>query len=397
VSHSSATPARRAVPAAAVGVALFLLACVAPGIGLYTEEVPADIKLFRSFGERTLAGEIPYDDIFIEYPPAALPAFVLPSLGPADEYVLLFKALQIAFGAALVATVALILALLGATRNRLYLATAFAALAPLALGPTVLNRYDLWPAALLAAALAALIAGRTVVWPVLLALAILAKGYAIVVLPVALLYVLAHSGRAAVKRAVVAGLATAFVVVLPFAVTGPGGLRHSLTIQTNRGLHLESLAGSLLAAGDRLGIYSAKVVSGFAFEFDGRLPDIVASLATLVQLAAVAATWVLFHRGPATPERLVLAAATAVVAFTTFGKVLSPQFLIWLVPLVALLGGLAAPTLLLAALGLTQWFFPGRYGDVTDLGGSTWIVLARNLVLIALFAVLASRLRTQRE
>jgi hypothetical protein len=397
VSHSSATPARRAAPAAAVGVALFLLACFAPVIGLYTEEVPADIKLFRTFGERTLGGEIPYDDIFIEYPPAALPAFILPSLGPTAEYVLLFKALHIAFGAVLVATVALVLALLGATRNRLYLATAFAALAPLALGPTVLNRYDLWPAALLAAALAAFIAERTVLGPVLLALAILAKGYAIVVLPLALLYVVAHSGRAALKRGVLAGLVTAFIVVLPFAVTGPGGLRHSLTIQTNRGLHLESLAGSLLAGCDRLGIYSAHVVSGFAFEFDGRFPDIVASLATLAQLAAVAATWVLFHRGPATPERLALAAATAVVAFVTFGKVLSPQFMIWLVPLVALAGGLAAPALLLAALGLTQWFFPGRYGDVTDLGGSTWIVLARNLVLIALFAVLASRLRAQRE
>ena len=47
-----------------------------------------------------------------------------------------------------------------------------------------------------------------------------------------------------------------------------------------------------------------------------------------------------------------------------------------------------APGLLLAALGLTQAFFPDRYRGVLDIGGETWLVLARNLVLVALFAVL---------
>ena len=397
VSHSSATSARRAAPAAAVGIVLFLIACFAPGIGLYTGAAPADVKLFQTFGDRFLGGEVPYRDFFVEYPPAALPAFVLPALGPEDAYVPLFKTLQIALGATAVALLALTLALLGATRKRLYLATAFAALAPLALGPTVLNRYDLWPAALLAGSLACVVAGRFSPGLALLALAVLAKGYAIVVVPPVLLYLWALGGRAALKRGSIAFAATVLVVVAPFAATGAGGLRHGFSIQTGRGLHLESLGGSLLAALDRLGVYNADVVPGFAFELDGRLPDVTASLATLAQLAAVAATWILFRRGPATPARLVLAAAAAVVAFAAFGKVLSPQFLIWLLPLVPLAGGLAAPALLLAALGLTQWFFPGRYGDVIALGGSTWIVLARNLVLVALFVVLAAQLRAQRE
>lgn len=376
---------------------LFVLACLAPNVGLYTGDAPADVKLFQSFGDRSLAGAVPYRDFFVEYPPAALPAFVLPALGPEEGYVPLFKTLQIAFGAAAVALVALTLALLGATRLRLYSATALAALAPLALGPTVLNRYDLWPAALLAGALACVVAGRFGPGLALLALAALAKGYAIVVLPPVLIYLWVHSGRDALRRGALTFAATALVVVAPFAATGAGGLRHALSVQTGRALHLESLGGSLLAALDRLGIYGADVVPGFAFEFEGRLPDVVASFATLVQLAAVAAIWVFFHRGPATPERLVLAAATSVVAFAAFGKVLSPQFLIWLLPLVPLTGGRAASALLLAALGLTHLFFPGRYGDVIALGGSTWIVLARNLVLVALFVVLAARLRAQRE
>ena len=76
------TAVRRAAPAAAVGIGLFLAACLAPRIGLYTGDAPADVKLFQTFGERMLGGEIPYRDFFVEYPPGALPAFVLPALGP---------------------------------------------------------------------------------------------------------------------------------------------------------------------------------------------------------------------------------------------------------------------------------------------------------------------------
>jgi hypothetical protein len=397
VTDASRTPVRRAAPAAALGIGLFLVACLVPPIGLYTGKAPADVKLFQTFGERMLGGEIPYRDFFVEYPPGALPAFVLPALGPADDYVVLFKSLQIGFGAAAIAFVALTLALLGASPRRLYLATAFVALAPLALGPTVLNRYDLWPAALLAGAIAALVAGRTTLGLGVLGAAVIAKGYALAAVPPALLYVWARGGRNELRRGAIAFVATVVVVAAPFLVTGPGGLRHAFRIQTGRGLHIESLGGSILAAADRLGLYSADVVSGFAFELHGSLPDAVATVATLVQLAVVVAVWILYRRGPATERRLVVAMAAAVAAFAAFGKVLSPQFLIWLVPLVPLAGGLVAPGLLLAALGLTQAFFPDRYRGVLDIKGETWLVLGRNLVLVALFAVLAAQLRSQRE
>ena len=375
-----------------MGIALFLVACLVPRIGLYTGRAPADVKLFQTFGERMLGGEIPYRDFFVEYPPGALPAFVLPALGASEDYVVLFKSLQIGFGAAAIALVALTLALLGAARRRIYLATAFVALAPLALGPTVLNRYDLWPAALLAGALAALVGGRSRLGLGILGAAVIAKGYALAAVPPALFFVWARGGRNELKRGAIAFVATVFVIAVPFLVTGPGGLRHAFTIQTSRGLHIESLGGSILAAMDRLGAYKADVVSGFAFELDGSLPDAVATLAVLVQLAAVAAVWILYRRRPASGQRLVVAAAACVAAFAAFGKILSPQFLIWLIPLVPLARGVVAPGLLLGALGLTQAFFPDRYRGVLDIGPETWLVLARNLTLVALFAVLAAQL-----
>src|SRR5262245_4079355 len=71
---------------------------------------------------------------------------------------------------------------------------------------------------------------------------------------------------------------------------------------------------------------------------------------------------------------------------------ISPQYLIWLVPLVALVRGrrgLAAAGLLAAACLMTLWWTPTRYGDYKNEFAWAWLVLGRDLVLIALFAVLA--------
>ena len=65
---------------------------------------------------------------------------------------------------------------------------------------------------------------------------------------------------------------------------------------------------------------------------------------------------------------------------------LSPQYLVWLVPL-APFGGVAACALLVAALVLAQtWYF--HYHSLWAVGPQAWTLLARNLVLVALYAVL---------
>ncbi|HYZ19226.1 MAG TPA: hypothetical protein VE615_06760, partial [Gaiellaceae bacterium] len=110
------------------------------------------------------------------------------------------------------------------------------------------------------------------------------------------------------------------------------------------------------------------------------------------------AIWLVFARGPATPERLVLASAAALVAFIALGKVLSPQFLIWLLPVVPLLGGrrgLYASGLLAASLVLTQLWFPYRYWDLAlrfdEL--ASWLVVTRDAVLLGLLTLLVAALR----
>jgi hypothetical protein len=87
-----------------------------------------------------------------------------------------------------------------------------------------------------------------------------------------------------------------------------------------------------------------------------------------------------------------------VAVWILFGKVLSPQYLLWLLPLVALVIGqkpakLAFPMALIAALGLTQAVYPGRYDELVRLESlPIWLLVARNALLVVLAAALIARL-----
>src|SRR5688572_29184038 len=192
------------------------------------------------------SGEVPYRDFAVEYPPAALPIFALPSLAAATDYRTVFEIVMWICAAAAVAFVALGLAAVAAGPGRTVATVAFVALAPLALGSVVLTRYDFWPAALTAAALAALVAGRERIGLGVLALAVAAKIYPVVLLPLALVLLWRREGmRAALIGLGVFAAVLAFVVV-PFAAVAPGGLVDSVETQLDRPLQIESLGSALL-------------------------------------------------------------------------------------------------------------------------------------------------------
>ena len=111
---------------------------------------------------------------------------------------------------------------------------------------------------------------------------------------------------------------------------------------------------------------------------------------TALQLGALLALWIAFARRRRSNEELVRFAAAAVVAFIALGKVLSPQFLVWLIPLVPLVRRWTAVFLYVTALMLTQAWFPQQYWDYALRFDETvaWLVLARDVVLVALLVVL---------
>jgi hypothetical protein len=189
------------------------------------------------------------------------------------------------------------------------------------------------------------------------------------------------------------------LIFLPFVVLAPGGVWHSVSVQLGRPLQVESLgAAVLLVAHHVFGFGLAGETSHGSQNVAGAAADALGIASTVVQIAVLVWIWVSFARGPATGSAFVRASAAAVCAFVAFGKVLSPQFLIWLIPVVPLVRGrrgLWACALLLVALVLTQIWFPFRYFRLAlDFEtGLSWVLLARDLVLVALALLLATSLR----
>jgi hypothetical protein len=398
-SESSSRPAEAggAGPAIALGLVLLTISWGLLHVGFWHRNPIIDTPLYQGYGEKIVDGQVPYRDFPVEYPPAALPVFVLPALAADDDYGSAFELLMWACAVATIVLLAVTLSAAGAGTVRLYAATAFAGIAPLLLGSVILTRFDLWPAALAAGALAALVSGRDRLGLGVLGLATAAKLYPAVLLPIALVWVARRRGprEAALGLGVFAVVIAA--IVLPFAILSPGGVAHSLTTQLGRPLQIESLGAAILLAAHQLGLYDPTVVSTHGSQnLSGSLPGAVAAVETALQLLALVAVWLLFAHGRPDRERLLVASAAAVVAFIAFGKVLSPQFLIWLLPLVPLVGGsagIAACWVFAGALVTTQLWFPHRYWDVVALEPAGWLVLVRDLLLVALLAVLVAAIR----
>jgi hypothetical protein len=402
LSASSSRPADPSFAFAAtlVAVTLFLVGWAVLHRGFFTHDRIVDTPVYERYGSAIDSGQVPYRDFAVEYPPGALPVFALPALGGArgDAFRRRFEFQMAFFGEVVIICLAIALVALGAGRRRVLAVLGFAALAVVALGPVVLSRFDLWPAALTAAALAALLSGRLRLGHLALGAAVAAKLYPLVLAPIIVAYVWRREGR---REALVCGgvlLAVLAVVFVPFLVLAPHGVWESFWNQASRPLQIESLGAALLLAGHHVFGVGLRMDSSHGSQnLAGAGPDAFAAALSVLQLAALIATWILFARGPATRSRLLLASAAALVAFVALGKVLSPQFLIWLIPVVPLVQGrrgLTASVLLAAALVLTQLWFPYRYWDLAVQFGAleSWLVLARDLLLVTLFVLLAAGL-----
>jgi uncharacterized membrane protein len=357
--------------------------------GLLSHAYPGDTSLYQRYGAEVVHGHhIPYRYFFIEYPPGAVPVFVLPELISGTHYLILFKLWMTGCAMGFTACAGWICRRLGLGLVRL----APAVLAPLLLGPVFLNRFDPLIALLASLGLVAILRANDRGTGVLLAVGTAVKLYPALVVPLAI------RRMRPLRRSAVAFVVTSAVIWLPFLAIAAGGIRYSLTVQFKRHLQSESLAASLLLAGSKLGIHHVQWIEGFgSIDLGGRVPAAFGAASSLVSLALVVLIAWMYWRGADSDARLVTAFAATVAAFAVFGKVLSPQYLTWLVPLVPLAAGrrgVWAGATLVAAMALTmpEYLFWGRYG-VRDQNWTVWLLLLRNGLLVATFCLLVSQLR----
>ncbi|HUA50175.1 MAG TPA: hypothetical protein VMA77_33390 [Solirubrobacteraceae bacterium] len=384
-----------AVVSAAVG---FAIAWYLIHHGWYALDRQWDTREYAKYANYIVGrGLFPYRDFSVEYPPLALPIFLLPRLLAGQSfsgYMEVFELMMAACGMIAAGLSALVLAAQRVSTRQLVCGVALIALSPLLLGAVMLSRYDLFPTMLTIAALAALYFDRKWSAFVLLALGTAAKAFPIVILPLALLYVWRNEGRRAALWGLALFAGVVLVCFLPFLVVAPHGVWWAVHGQENRPLQLESVGAALfLAAHQLVGVHLSYYFTHSSDNLDGHVPMTFAGVMSVLQLLALVAVWLVYALGPATRARLLTTSAAAVCAFVVFDRVLSPQYLIWLVPLVAVLRGrrgLAAVWLLACAMAMTQIYYPLHFDPLRTFAPlQSWVVVTRDLLLVALFATLA--------
>ncbi|WP_260638382.1 glycosyltransferase 87 family protein [Streptomyces angustmyceticus] len=366
-----------------------VLLCVLRVLVLPGPDVTTDVSaIYQGWFDVLRTGTFPLADVTWQYPPAAALAILSPGLLPFLDYAPAFFTLILLTDAAVLA-----LFLRAGRRPGHRPAGAWVWIAGVALlGPTAYARYDLMVAAVAAAALFAAARRPRV------AGALAAFGALLKVWPVLLLTGAAVRGRRA--RALWGSAAgTAAGLTLFFVAAAPGALAF-LTFQRDRGTEVESLGALVFHLARHYGWDGQVLLHYGSLEFLGPGVPLVSTVALTLSLAA--AGWLFLWRvrarefGPAT---LCDAAFTATLLFTTTSRVISPQYMLWLVGLGAVCATVRASrltlpaVLVLVATGLTQLEFPVWFAHVVASDPqAVALLVVRNGLLVAASLIACRRL-----
>jgi hypothetical protein len=352
----------------------------------------ADVGIYFRYASRLLGGAIPYRDFRIEYPPLAVPLFVLPRLLTQDRvvYAILFGCLMFLLNAAIVVMVA---AAVRSTQSSeaaagrvTWYTVCFCVLCPLAVA-----RFDLLPALLATASVLAWIGGRRASGGVLAAIGALVKIFPGLVAGLAFVGDLRQRRKALFRGALAFTATLAAGAVLWLALGSTAGVARSLKFQSERGLEVESIYSGVLLLAAAGGLADAHLTyDETAWHVRTAWSRWVEDATFLLQAAALAAVCWRFYRCGA--GELVRWSAAAVVALVAASKILSPQFMLWILPLLALLDsrlGELARKIFLPTCVLTSLVFPWTFLNLVHREALPIVILnLRNALLVALFFLL---------
>lgn len=421
VSRASASGLRRS-PAACLAlwivVRLYQLAFGCSGEG-------TDVALYRQYADQLRSGAAASPDFRPEYPPGALTLFMLPGLSE-PRYHRAFLTLMGLFDLAACLLVFHRARLRPHTpaRSPLFHAMVYLAMTAV-LWPVLYARFDIAPAALVLAALHCLDRHRERVSAVLLGLAGAIKLWPFALFPLWIVWEV-RPGQPrhprvghTLKTGVWIGVGAA-IGALPVLTLLGTRIASSARYHADRGLQIESTWATLVLILDRLNLAEAGIEEAFgSVQLTGRLASILTRVSMPATLALVAIpTIALYARrqqlsathppvsreghghewGGSALEHAVLA---VVAGCMIAAKVLSPQFILWVAPLIALVAtGPATALLAFLTAALTTEVYPHLYPALMrQEGGHSHALIAlaaRNGLLIGWYVLAVRRLMKQR-
>ncbi len=374
-------PLRWRATAAALVCALHLAVFV-PTIGDWSSVLVND---FAPQAKAIRGGDLPYRDQRIEYPPLSVPVLIAPIyLGDStQDFVDGFQWEMLVVDLGIVVLIALglpgdpkrVVSALGVyTVGVVILSGAVLDPSLIDTAPLILARFDLVPALLVLAAVLARDRARSATWSLLLSLGAAVKAFPLLLYPALL------RGERRVGRVAVAGAIP--LVLCAVAVIAIGDeFGSAISYHTDRALQVEALAASPFEIAHLFGSGATPVVGHGGFEVAatgaGFARWLSVALGVAGYLLVVWAGW----GSRVSNLRLVTALLAILVVFS---PVLSPQFLLWLLPISACAFGLRAENaVLLLAVLLTQVALQHYDKAIDEFGPAfVWPIAGRNLALL---------------
>jgi hypothetical protein len=398
---------------------LFVVATLAWWLARYLQVdllgwgVGNDIHAYHHYAQQWGRGGAPYVSFHPEYPPGSLLVFLAPFLvGGSEDYGRAFALEMALFD---LASLWLVLAwarrLFASSWRAVALAGACYVACTAALFPVLYTRFDLVPGALL---FGALFAAYTPGWwwagAALLGVAGGVKLWPFALTP---LFLLLSYRQGGVRRLLLASLGIAAGTVLSAAPILPrAGINvfDFLQFHAARGIQIESSWSTFALALNALGIAEAKPLHDYgAFHVVGPAATwfVRLSIPGLLVLALLPQALSLRGRLGRTGDEQgrygLCVAACGVLGFMIGGKVLSPQYMLWLAPFLPLLAAqgtsvvqrAALASMVLVTCGLTSLIYP-YWSPALEMqepghGAAVLALGTRNLLLVALYAFAAYR------
>jgi len=358
--------------------------------------VQGDLQIYRHWAFQGLIhGSWPGVDFAWVYPEVALAPIVFAGLWGFGFYLFIWLCMISAFN------IASFVALIGRRTSRSRMIAAWWWLAILVvLSPVALLRLDGLTAPMVVIALVLLAR-----WPLVTG-ALLAAATWIKVWPAAIFLAIVATSRNWLA-VVMAGIITSAAVVAVVLALGAGdNISSFITMQSTRNLQLEApIAGPWLwmSIANQPGFLRFYGQTLETWEVTGPGSSFVAKLMTPLMAVAVVAIMGLLWRarknGAPSQESLLVGALALATSMVAFNKVGSPQYMLWLVPIVVV--GIALNThewrvpanLMMAISIMTTMVFPIFYMPLVNGSRYAAILLtSRNVLLVVLLGWTIMRL-----
>jgi uncharacterized membrane protein len=345
---------------------------------------------------KLLSGLLPYRDFTLEYPPVSLIFFGLPRIITASDslYARIFQYEVLIFdiiGLILIFDIARRLGEVPWKPLLIY------TLGVLAVGPIIIQTFDIVPAVLTLAAIYFFWLGNHKASWAVLALGTLTKIYPIVIAPIFLVIYFKNRQLKQMRDGLVVFVAVCVITVLPFIILGSGSILSLISYHSQRGIQIESTYSAIMLALANLGFTTVRA------EFSFGSVNIVSPAATflakfstyLLIVSLLIVYWFIYRQvkpGKSQFTRLGAYALLTLVITMATSKILSPQYFVWLIPIFPLICGRWRTPILATFMligGLTYYIFPLHYSALQDFQATTVAVLVARNILLVLLAVLA--------